>query len=95
MFGRLILGLILGYIIYRVVRKIKDFFTLTGPSPKSPQMPQPDVLVQDPVCKTFIPRHDALKLTKDGQEYFFCSEGCLKRFQRQGGDQTTDKERLS
>jgi uncharacterized protein len=95
MFGRLILGLVLGYVIYRVVRKLKDFFTLSGPTSQAPQMPQPDVLVQDPVCKTFIPRQDALKLTRDGQEYFFCSEGCLKRFQRGGGDQTVNNERLS
>jgi YHS domain-containing protein len=95
MFGRLILGLVLGYVIYRVVRKLKDFFTLSGPTRQSPQMPEQDVLVQDPVCKTFIPRHDALKLTRDGQEYFFCSEGCLKRFQRGGGDQTVNKERSS
>jgi hypothetical protein len=62
MFGRLILGLVLGYVAYRVVRKLKDFFTLTGPTQQAPQMPQPDVLVQDPVCKTFIPRQEALKL---------------------------------
>jgi YHS domain-containing protein len=42
------------------------------------------VLVQDPVCRTFIPRKDALKAEKDGQEYFFCSEGCRKRFLRGG-----------
>ncbi|MGQ9688908.1 MAG: YHS domain-containing protein [Desulfobaccales bacterium] len=95
MFGRLILGLILGYVIYRVVRKLKEFFTLGGPARQSPQMPQPDVLVQDPVCKTFIPRQDALRLTKEGQEYFFCSEGCLKRFQRSGGDKMIKNEGTS
>ncbi len=85
MFFRLILGLVLGYVIYRVVRRLLGMFTLTGQAPQPPKMPQPDILVQDPVCKTFIPRQEALKLTKDGQEHFFCSEGCLKRFQRGGG----------
>jgi YHS domain-containing protein len=84
MLFRLILGLALGYMAYRVVRRIKEMFTLPG-QPQAPKVPQPDVLVQDPVCETFIPRQEALKFTKDGQEYFFCSEGCLKRFQRGGG----------
>ena len=29
---------------------------------------------------------EALKAVKDGQDYFFCSEGCLKRFLRHGRD---------
>jgi uncharacterized protein len=85
MFFRLILGLVLGYVAYRVLRRLKEMFTLTGQSRQAPKVPEPDVLVQDPVCETFIPRQEALKITKDGQEYFFCSEGCLKRFQRGGG----------
>ena len=86
MLFRLILGLILGYVAYRVLRKLKEMFTLTGQTQQVPKVPEPDVLVQDPVCQTFIPRQEALKLTKDGRDYFFCSEGCLKRFQRGGGD---------
>ena len=84
MIFRLLLGLALGYVVYRVVRKLREMFTLAGPSRQAPKMPQPDVLVQDPVCGTFIPRQEALKFTKDGQDYFFCSEGCLKRFRRGG-----------
>jgi uncharacterized protein len=86
MFFRLILGLALGYMAYRVFRRLKEMFTLTGQTRQAPKVPEPDVLVQDPVCQTFIPRQEALKLTKNGQDYFFCSEGCLKRFQRGGGD---------
>ena len=85
MFFRLLLGLALGYAAFRAVRRIKEMFTFPGQTPQAPKMPQPDVLVKDPVCETFIPRQEALKLTKNGQEYFFCSEGCLKRFQRGGG----------
>jgi len=81
---RLLLGLALGYVVYRVVRKLREMFTIPGPTQQAPKMPQPDILVQDPVCGTFIPRQEALKFTKDGQDYFFCSEGCLKRFRRGG-----------
>jgi len=36
------------------------------------------------VCKTFIPRREALKMDRGGKTYFFCSEGCLKRFMSSG-----------
>jgi uncharacterized protein len=76
----------LGYVVYRAYRKIKDSLSLEKPQPSSSQrIQEPDTLMQDPVCGTFIPRKEALKLEKDGKEYFFCSEGCLKRFRRSGG----------
>ena len=85
--SRLIAGLIIGYLIYLIIRKIVRALGLW------PQVPQPrvknqepDVLVQDPVCQTYIPRQDALKAEKDGKVYFFCSEGCLKRFRRSGSN---------
>ncbi len=85
MFFRLLLGLALGYLIYRVVRQFSHSLGLGGrPTPGQPRSLEPDVLVQDPVCQTFIPKREALKVHKDGQDYFFCSEGCLKRFQRRG-----------
>lgn len=75
----------LGYAVYRVYRKVKDSMTLERQTPPSPKIPEPDTLMQDPVCGTFIPRKEALKEVKDGKEYFFCSEGCLKRFRRSSG----------
>jgi YHS domain-containing protein len=83
--SRLIGGLILGYLIYLVVKKVAQSLGLwpQTPRPLSKER-EPDVLVQDPVCQTFIPRKEALKAEKDGKVYFFCSEGCLKRFMRSG-----------
>ena len=40
-----------------------------------------DEMVQDPVCKTYIPRREALKKTIDGEEVFFCSEECASKYQ--------------
>jgi len=37
-------------------------------------------MVRDRVCETFVPRASALLLLHDGQEHFFCSEGCRSRF---------------
>ena len=85
--SRLIGGLILGYLIYLVVKKVAQSLGLwpQAPRPLSKDR-EPDVLVQDPVCQTFIPRKEALKAEKDGKVYFFCSEGCLKRFMRGGSN---------
>jgi YHS domain-containing protein len=78
---RLIFGLGLGYLGYWVIKKVAGHLGLWPQTPKPLERTQgPDVLVQDPVCKTFIPRREALKTEKDGKTYFFCSEGCLKGF---------------
>ncbi|MBI4002441.1 MAG: YHS domain-containing protein [Nitrospira defluvii] len=40
-------------------------------------------MVQDPVCRVFIPRGDAVREEIGGQTYFFCSRGCAKVFEKQ------------
>ena len=78
---RLLLGLGLGYLGYVIIKQVARSLGLWPQTPRPLEKNQePDVLVQDPVCKTFIPRREALKAEKDGATYFFCSEGCLKRF---------------
>jgi hypothetical protein len=37
-------------------------------------------MVRDRVCDTFLPRSRAIHVLQDGQEHFFCSEGCRTRF---------------
>lgn len=39
-----------------------------------------DVLVEDPVCHVLIPKHQALRLRRDGVTYYFCSERCCDQF---------------
>jgi YHS domain-containing protein len=40
-------------------------------------------MVQDPVCRVFVPRENAVKEQIGGQTYFFCSRGCAIAFQKQ------------
>jgi len=47
-------------------------------APISPQ--SQDVLVQDPVCKTYIPRGQAITLQVENEEKCFCSEKCRDAF---------------
>ena len=78
---KILLGLGLGYIGYIIIKQVARSLGLWPQAPRPLEKDQePDLLVQDPVCKTFIPRREALRTEKGGATYFFCSEGCLKRF---------------
>ena len=83
---RFIISLVVSYLVYRLVKKGIRAWKEGRPASRGPGSQDPKVLVQDPICGTFIPRQEALKAQKDGQDYFFCSEGCLKRFRRSGPD---------
>jgi len=39
-----------------------------------------DVLEEDPVCHTLVPRRQAIRLRHEGRIYYFCSESCCDRF---------------
>lgn len=39
-----------------------------------------DVLVEDPVCHTLVPKHQAIRMRKDGTTYYFCSDACCDKF---------------
>jgi YHS domain-containing protein len=41
---------------------------------------EPEELVQDPYCKTYIPKKSALRKKVSGQNYFFCKKECLEKF---------------
>ncbi|HXH08503.1 MAG TPA: hypothetical protein VNP04_01830 [Alphaproteobacteria bacterium] len=37
-------------------------------------------MVQDPLCRTYLPRSQAIRRRIRGQEHFFCSPGCVDKF---------------
>ncbi len=39
-----------------------------------------ETLVQDPVCKCYVPQSQAVAVEFKGQKVFFCSEECRKKF---------------
>jgi YHS domain-containing protein len=41
---------------------------------------EPEELVQDPYCKTYIPKKSALKKRVSGRNYYFCKQECLEKF---------------
>jgi len=79
---RILILIFLGYLAYRVVRK----YLARGPQhePPAPGGVGPvDEMVQDPFCKTYVPRRTAYRRMVNGREYFFCSEACADRFEEQ------------
>jgi YHS domain-containing protein len=83
---RLIIIGILVYILFRL---------LTGPGKKkgyfrknkgaSPGDAVQDVLVEDPVCHTYVPKEQAVRLHHDKKMYYFCSDTCCEKFIKEKG----------
>jgi YHS domain-containing protein len=40
----------------------------------------PDELVQDPCCQTYVPKRSAVRRSIAGKNHYFCSQACLERF---------------
>jgi YHS domain-containing protein len=83
---RLLLISVLLYILYRLLigpRK-KGLHGRKRSAAASNQSVQ-DVLVEDPVCHTFIPKGQAVQLHHNKQMYYFCSNKCCEMFLKQKG----------
>ena len=70
--------LVVAYFLLRSA--IKEFRGLKGPF--QPPASRED-MVQDPVCKTYVPRGSAVLADVGGQTYLFCSRNCADTFQNQ------------
>lgn len=79
-FRLIIIGILL-YILYRLLvgpdkKKFKDRKQAGASSGESIQ----DVLVEDPVCHTYIPKGQAVRLHYNKKNYYFCSNKCCEKF---------------
>ena len=72
--------LVVAYFLLRSA--IREFRGLKGPF--QPPASRED-MVQDPVCKTYVPRGSAVSADVGGQTYLFCSRDCADTFQKQVG----------
>ena len=81
MLGRVfsaIFVVLLGWLLGRVLGQRRP---MQQPRRKVAKPPTSDgAMVRDRVCNTFLPRNRALTASVDGQEHFFCSERCRRRF---------------
>lgn len=78
----LIAGLLI--LLYYFLRKaFREIGGSGGVLSSSGNQASKNQMVQDPVCRVFIPRGDAVREEVGGQTYFFCSRVCADRFQKQ------------
>jgi YHS domain-containing protein len=77
---RLLIFAFLAYLLYRVIKGVLS----SGQRPiRRNDRGTIDEMVQDPLCKTYIPLRDALTRTIGGKEYFFCSSECADKFEKE------------
>lgn len=89
---RLLLLAFLFYIAWRLLRSlIRDSITRKAESKVRKESGQAeeetvqDILVEDPVCHTLIPQHQAVRLRQNGKNYYFCSDSCCDQFTGEPG----------
>jgi uncharacterized protein len=41
---------------------------------------EPEELIQDPYCQTYIPKGSAVKKRIGGKDYYFCNQECLRKY---------------
>jgi YHS domain-containing protein len=78
---RFIIYLVLAYVAYRVLKTVirpKDRIS------RGENGGVIDEMVQDPQCKMYIPRREAVEKSIAGRTYHFCSEACATKFLQQG-----------
>lgn len=77
---RFLITIALAYIFYRLFRN------LFKPNIKVSRQQDPQAviseMVQDPYCKTYIPRNEAYRAVLGGREVFFCSKECAEKFKQ-------------
>ncbi|MEI6127342.1 MAG: YHS domain-containing protein [Pseudomonadota bacterium] len=82
---RLGIFLILIYVFFRLLNKLifkqapskkrmNNPFSFRGKTPPISEM------VQDPVCKVYVPKKEAVTIVRAGTTYYFCGKECREKF---------------
>ena len=73
---RLLIVAVLLIVLYFLLRNVLR--ELRGDSNRLPD----NHMIQDPVCRTYVPKGSAVSARIGGQTYYFCSTGCAESFQK-------------
>jgi YHS domain-containing protein len=75
---RLLLLVVLLLLLYAILRYlIQDMFKQRR---RLNREIEPEELVQDPYCQTYIPRRTAVRKRVGGTQYYFCNKECVTKF---------------
>jgi len=75
---RFILFAILFFILYYVLQYLLK--GILSPRKRMDRGSEPEELVQDPNCQTYIPKRSAIKKKIAGNVLYFCKKECLKNY---------------
>jgi len=75
---RFILFIILFFILYYVLLSLLK--GILSPRKRMNRGSEPEELVQDPNCHTYIPKRSAVKKKISGNIFYFCNQECLKNY---------------
>ena len=75
--ARLIFLIILLFILYYVLYSFMKYPSL---GKKVNRRDEPEELVQDPYCRTYIPKGSAVQKRIDGKDCYFCNPDCLRKY---------------
>lgn len=80
MYRLLIIGGLL-VILYFLLRSIlREYLPGRG---RTPALAGKEQMVQDPVCRMYVPKGSAVASDIGGQTYYFCSRDCAQTFAKQ------------
>jgi len=90
---KFIILVVVGYIFYRALKSMM-IDARTPPTDDSSRGPAEvdDVLVQDPVCKTYVAQRSAVPLRQGAEILYFCSEACRDRYLQNHLDERRDRQ---
>jgi YHS domain-containing protein len=80
---RFILFTILFFILYYVF--LYFLRNILPPKKRMSRESEPEELVQDPNCQTYIPQTSAIKKRISGNVLYFCSQECMKKYLKRKG----------
>jgi uncharacterized protein len=78
---RFFLYVIVAYVIYVFLR-----FLFSPRRPSRPRRSQPQLsgtMVKDEVCNTYLPKDEAILERAGGEDHYFCSQECRRKFLEQ------------
>jgi YHS domain-containing protein len=85
---RIFILVVLFFILYKLLFGRRKKKKVVGSSTKQQRRSvAQDILVEDPVCHSYVPKKQAVQAVKNGETYYFCSEKCCKTFLEKKGDE--------
>lgn len=77
---RIIILALLFYFLYRLLFTPKKPGSRRETRGRHLEEENNNILVEDPVCHTYVVQGQSLSAVKDGKKYYFCSEECRQKF---------------